>query len=161
MAELHSLDGRARVHLGLLEKTLDPFQQDLEWFAYELRAEVNPKAGMHAEPPRTARGKMNRKEFNQLLEALDALLNSSRPLRFEPADLSLYLEWSRATPLVFLIVTWVDAGPTGRSLEQRFPAVHAGLRFLTDENSVRSFRDALESEFLSLKDRPPRAARVH
>ncbi len=88
-------------------------------------AEPEPEGSISfQEERRTAAGRVNRKEFNELLRAIDDLIAHSRALRFEPADLNFYFEWSHETPNVFLIVTWFDLALRPRSLEQRFPSAH-------------------------------------
>jgi hypothetical protein len=152
MAGFLSSDGNLQLQMRLLATSWDPFQQDLEWFDYELFVE----GGHQSEPPelpaapahRTAvRGKLNRSNFHQLVAALDDLIERSLPMRFESADLKFYLEWSREGSSVYLIICWMDLGLAPRTLEQRFPASHAGYRFLADLQSLRAFQRQLELEF--------------
>jgi hypothetical protein len=152
MASLLSSAGDLQLNLQLLRTTYDPFQQDLEWFEYEVSIEAGVQNGITetaAQPEQrmVARGKFNRQEFNRLLRDLDVLIEQSRPLRFEPADLKFYFEWSHETPSVYLLVTWFDLALAARTLEQRFPASHSGFRFLADHASLRDFRRKIESEF--------------
>jgi hypothetical protein len=161
MAILTSISGEVQLGLRLLEKSFDPFQKDLEWFEYELRAGAIPSdegaGGESGEPDLAAealfpvqhavRGRMNRKEFNDLLHRLDELAGPGAPLRFEPADLKFYIECSHETPLVYLIIAWFDLGSGPRNPERRYPMAHAGVRFLSDAESLRIFRVALEVEF--------------
>ncbi|MGE0406191.1 MAG: hypothetical protein AB7O65_07825 [Candidatus Korobacteraceae bacterium] len=156
MASLFSSTGDLQLGMRLLATTLDPFQQDMEWFECELFVEGGShavEASSEASVKTAVRGRLNRQEFNQLVAGLDELLASSRPLRFEPADLKFYFEWSHETPSVFLIITWFDLALSARSLEQRFPVAHVGYRFLADRSSLRSFREQLEGEF-HRHDRP-------
>jgi hypothetical protein len=151
MASLFSNAGDLQLNVRLLRTTFDPFQQDLEWFEYEVSVEAgfqNDAAEMAAEPlVRTAvRGKLNRQEFSQLLRAMDDLLDRSQGMRFEPADLKFYFEWSHETPSVYLLITWFDLALVARTLEQRFPTAHSGYRFLADRGSLREFRRQLEAE---------------
>lgn len=163
MALLASVQLEMRLSLRLLGKSFDPFQADLEWFEYELSIEGGAPPvgapGAAVVETRTATGRMNRKGFNELLRALDMLVGSGVPLRFEPADLNFYFEWSHETPLVYLILTWFDLAFSPRRLDQRFPAAHAGYRFLSDRDSLLAFREALEEEFLSAV--PRRKSAVH
>lgn len=160
MAILVSIGGEVQLSLRLLEKSFDPFQKDLEWFQCELRAGAVASDQAEAEPSfpveHSVRSKLNRKEFNHLLEALDELAGPGAPLRFEPADLRFYLEWSHETPLVYLIVAWFDLGGGPRHAERRYPMAHAGVRFLTDETALRLFRAALETEFTGEERPAPR-----
>jgi|GEM_PF-3994345 len=160
MAVLASVTGEMRLTLRLVGKSYDPFQKDLEWFAYELSVEgCSPATTSGIEPGRTAssapppshatRGTINRKDLNALLSGLDRLVSENRPMRFEPYDLNFYFEWSHETPLVYLIVTWFDAALTPRRFDQRFPAVHVGFRFLTGHDAVVDFRQALVEETLT------------
>jgi hypothetical protein len=152
MATLFSIEGNVQLQIRLLRTTLDPFQQDLEWFEYELSIESG-SADQVADAPaaagerRSARGRINRKEFNQLLRGLGDLIEHSVALRFEPRELNFYFEWSHETPQVFLIVTWFDLALTPRTLERRFPGAHAGYRFLADRDSLRAFRMRMGAEF--------------
>ena len=154
MALLTSIQGEMQLALRMLGKSYDPFQQDLEWFEYEVLVEGAPmvvgseegKFPTSAEV-RRARGKFNRKELNDLLRSLDDLLDHSEPLRFEPGDLNFYFDWSHETPLVYLVVTWFDLAFASRRLDRRFPTAHAGFRFLADRESVMTFREDLEREF--------------
>ncbi len=162
MAVLPSVQLEMRLSLRLLGKSLDPFQQDLEWFEYEVSMAGGSPAGdpsAAGRESRAATGRINRKGFNDLLAALDALLAGSGALRFEPADLNFCFEWSHETPLVYLIVTWFDLAFSPRRLDQRFPSAHAGYRFLSDRDSLLAFREALEQEFLAAA--PRRRSAVH
>ena len=154
MARLVSIDGAVILDLVLTGKFLDPFQKDLEWFEYavsvEGRREPEPEGSISFdEERRNVEGKLNRKEFSELLRGLDDLVAHSRAVRFEPADLNFYFEWSHETPNVFLIVTWFDLALAPRSLEQRFPSAHAGYRFLCDRSALLGFREDVEREFLA------------
>ncbi len=145
-----------QLSLRLLNKSFDPFQKDLEWFQYELSVEgrrlADSSAGelaadFSSEPvSRTAQGKINRKDLNALLRALDQLVAEDRPMRFEPYDLNFYFEWSHETPLVYLIVTWFDAALAPRRFDQRFPSAHVGFRFLADHSALLGFRHLLAEE---------------
>jgi hypothetical protein len=156
VAVLSSIKGEMQLSLRLPGKSYDPFQKDLEWFEYELTVEGRlvgdspgnaPAEASTATPvSRSARGKINRKDLNTLLAALDELTTENRPLRFEPYDLNFYFEWSHETPLVYLIVTWFDAALAPRSFDQRFPPAHVGFRFLADHDSLVGFRRALAEE---------------
>ena len=171
MATLSSIQGEMQLSLRLLGKSYDPFQVDLEWFEYELaivgrrlpgEAPVLETRAEDPAPPterRSIRGKINRKDFNQLLSDLDELVERSHPMRFEPYDLNFYFEWSRETRLVYLIVTWFDLALAPRRFDRRFPSAHAGFRFLTDAGTLEQFRRALEQEFApsaqTAERRPP------
>jgi len=153
MAKLTSIDGAVVLELALRGKSFDPFQKDLEWFEYEAavegRREPEPEGSISFdEERRSVEGQLNRKEFNDLLRGIDDLIAHSKALRFEPADLNLYFEWSHETPSVFLIVTWFDLALSPRSLEQRFPSAHAGYRFLCERGALLGFREEVEREFL-------------
>ncbi len=159
MADLPSINGEIQLSLRLLGKSYDPFQKDLEWFEYELVVEGRerdhaPAPEAPEAPPvptlerRAVRGKINRKDFNELLRGLDELIKQSRAMRFEPYDLNFYFEWSHETPLVYLIVTWFDLALAPRRFDQRFPTSHVGFRFLADANSLAEFRRAVEEEFM-------------
>jgi hypothetical protein len=152
MASLLSSAGDLQLNVRLLRTSFDPFQQDLEWFEYEVSVEAglaDDTTETAAQPAiRTAvRGNFNRQEFNQLLRALDDLLDRSCAMRFEPSDLKFYFEWSHETPSVFLLVTWFDLALSARTLQQRFPAAHGGYRFLAGIESLRAFRHQVEAEF--------------
>ena len=142
MATLSSVRGEMQLFFRLLGKSYDPFQMDLEWFEYEMCVEGRRQPAVAAEdaslditvgvaPSSAARG-----------------LESPGPLRFEPRGLDFYFEWSRETPLVYLIVTWFDLALFPRGLDQRFPTAHGGFRFLTGADSLARFRRALEQEFV-------------
>ncbi|HEV2494730.1 MAG TPA: hypothetical protein VG204_16835 [Terriglobia bacterium] len=156
MAVLVSVTGEMRLTWRLLGKSNDPFQTDLEWFAYELSVEgcrpanapgAEPiKMTSSAPPSHVTCGTINRKDLSALLSGLDLLATENRPLRFEPYDLNFYFEWSHETPLVYLIVTWFDAALTPRRFDQRFPPAHVGFRFLTSHDAVVDFRQALAEE---------------
>ena len=159
MAKLTSIDGAVAFDLALRGKFFDPFQQDLEWFEYEAvvegRREPVPEGAISLdEERRSVEGRINRKEFNELLRGIDDLVAHSRSLRFEPADLNCYFEWSHETPNVFLIVTWFDLALSPRSLEQRFPSAHAGYRFLCERGALLGFRAEIEQEFLEGRGAP-------
>ncbi|HKV40242.1 MAG TPA: hypothetical protein VJX67_13605 [Blastocatellia bacterium] len=156
MATLFSIHDEIELEMRLLGAALDPFQMDLEWFEYELAIKVShkPDVSSGAPPPggpiherRAIRGKINRKDFGDLLAALDQLLGEGHDLRFEPYDLNFYLEWSRETEHLCLIVTWFDLGLSPRNLEQRFPTAHTGVRFIVEDGAVEDFRRDLEREF--------------
>jgi len=152
VATLSSIQGEVQLSLRLLGKSYDPFQKDLEWFDYELSVEGRRLADSSANEPATgplshiARGRINRKDLNALLHALDDLTTQNQPMRFEPYDLNFYFEWSHETPLVYLIVTWFDAALASRRFDQRFPSAHVGVRFLADHDSLLGFRHALGEE---------------
>ncbi len=161
MASLLSSNGDLQLNVRLLKTTLDPFQQDLEWFEYE----VSVEGGLQDEETETSarpalhtavQGKLNRQEFQQLLRDLDALLGPSQPMRFEAADLKFYFEWSHETPSVYLLITWFDLALSARTLEQRFPTAHNGYRFLADRESLQGFRRQLEAEFRRPASAPSR-----
>ena len=161
MACLFSSAGDLQLNVRLLRTTFDPFQQDMEWFEYEVSVEgglQNNATEAPSEPSlRTAvRGKVNRQEFNQLLRGFDDLLERSQSIRFEPADLKFYFEWSHETPSVYLLITWFDLALAARTLEQRFPTAHHGYRFLADRGSLREFRRRLETEFSRPASSPSR-----
>lgn len=154
MATLQSVDGDIRLSLRMTGKSFDPFQQDLEWFEYELAAEVSPRESGESpienrawEKMRSAKGKINRKDFQILVDGIEGLAASGAAMRFEPYDLHFCFEWAKGTDLVFLIVTWFDLALVPRSFEQRFPTAHTGFRFLTDEEALMRFRAELEAEF--------------
>lgn len=155
MATLSSVRDELEFELRCLGKEYDPFQMDLEWFEYELSVRVvgspsdDDEADDQINPEgSTIRGKINRKHLIDLIAELDALLSEGQVLRFEPPDLSFYLEWSRETEHVCLIVVWFDVALTPRSPDQAFPTAHTGFRFLADDRSVREFRKLLTNEFL-------------
>ena len=154
MAKLSSIDGAVTLDLALRGKFLDPFQQDLEWFEYELVAEgkrePEPEGSISfQEERRSVEGRVNRKEFNDLLRGVDELIAHSSALRFEPGDLNFYFDWSHETPNIFLVISWFDLALSPRSLEQRFPSAHAGYRFLCERGALLGFREELEREFLT------------
>jgi len=169
MATLTSINREIELSLRLIKKSLDPFQVDLEWFEYDLSimlrraADEGPQLRRSTErgsqiERHAVRGKINRKDFRELLREIDGLLNQDRPLRFEPYDLNFYFEWSRETPHVCLIITWFDLALSPRRLDQRFPTAHTGFRFLAEEDSLMQFRIALEEEFtapMQASDQPP------
>lgn len=152
MAILASISGEMQLTLRLLSKTYDPFQKDMEWFAYELAVEGRRQAdspGAGAETGAagyTARGQINHKDLNALLGGVEELTAGNGAMRFEPYDLNFYFEWSHETPLVYLIVIWFDLALSPRRFDQRFPSAHAGFRFLADHDALLGFRQALGDE---------------
>jgi hypothetical protein len=157
MAVLVSVTGEMRLTWRLLGKSYDPFQKDLEWFAYELSVEGRRQAETPGTelakgspsaplPSHVTRGTINRRDLNALLGGLNQLTTENRPMRFEPYDLNFYFEWSHETPLVYLIVTWFDAALAPRRFEQRFPSAHVGFRFLADHDAVLDFGHTLAEE---------------
>jgi hypothetical protein len=161
MAKLVSIQDDLHLSLRMLRKEYDPFQIDLEWFDYELSVKVGrrPDSGVETEdgaPGPEVRlechdisGRINGKDFRDLLAGLDELLAEGKDLQFEPYDLNFYLEWSRETEHLCLIVCWFDLGLSPRGLDHRFPTAHAGFRFLAEDDSLARFKADLESEFLS------------
>jgi len=159
MAILASINGEVQLSMRLLSKTYDPFQKDIEWFAYELAVEGrrppdSPGAGVEGAVGYAARGQINRKDLNALLSGLDELTAGNGAMRFEPYDLNFYFEWSHETPLVYLIVTWFDLALSPRRFEQRFPSAHAGFRFLADHEALLGFRQAVGDESLAAAVEP-------
>lgn len=154
MASLLSAEGDLQLDLRLLGTTLDPFQQDLEWFEYAVSVDagnghVDAPTEAAAKPTLQthARGKINRKELEDLLRGMEDLAENSQSMRFEPADLKFYFEWTHETPSVFLIIVWFDLPTPARNLQQRFPMAHVGYRFLSDRDSLRRFCKQVAGEF--------------
>lgn len=159
MAKLSSIQDDIQLSFRLTGRSYDPFQVDLEWFEYELAIKVGKEAGpcpssetgefalRHRECDSVS-GRINRKDFRDLLAGLDELLAEGTDLQFEPYDLNFYLEWTRETEHICLIVSWFDLGLSPRGLDHRFPTAHAGFRFLAEDGSLARFRSELEAEFL-------------
>ncbi|HUK91426.1 MAG TPA: hypothetical protein VLZ81_13560 [Blastocatellia bacterium] len=158
MAKLSSIQDDIELCFRLIGRSYDPFQVDLEWFDYELAVKVGkaPRCsdpeGDHSQAPRrecdSVSGRINTKDFKDLLACLDELLAEGKDLQFEPYDLNFYLEWTRETEHICLIVSWFDLGLSPRELDHRFPTAHAGFRFLAEDDSLARFRKELEEEFL-------------
>ena len=169
MATLCSVLGEIDLEFKYLSKEYDPFQVDLEWFQYEFSVSVRRIASAENEAPSEPRqlecsrihGRINRKDFSVLLKELDAFLSEGQELRFEPYDLNFYLEWSRETEHVCLIIAWFDLALAPRGLEQPFPTAHTGFRFLAEDSSVRQFRNALAREFLGDAGPAPNSSLVN
>jgi len=160
MAKLASIQDDLQLSFRLIGKSYDPFQIDLEWFEYELDVKIGKdcgagyisEEGTAGETRRqcsSVSGRINAKDFRDLLSGLDELLAEGKDLRFEPYDLNFYLEWTRETEHICLIVSWFDLGLSPRGLEHRFPTAHAGFRFLAEDESLARFRTELDEEFLS------------
>jgi hypothetical protein len=160
MAKLSSIQDDIQLSFHLMGKSYDPFQMDLEWFEYELTVKVGKEcdAGRAVETGQSSdrrlecnsvSGRINTKDFRDLLAGLDELLAEGKDLQFEPYDLNFYLEWTRETEHICLIVSWFDLGLSPRGFDHRFPTAHAGFRFLAEDDSLGRFRAELEEEFLS------------